>query len=291
MKDKKKILVIGSTGMLGSALTEKLKAMPVELHLASWPVKANETFLLDITNHDSVEEAFDRIRPDVVYNCSAYTDVDGAEKNVELAIAVNSTAVSLLGQYCYNYKSLLVHISTDYVFDGKGNTPYKPDDKPSPRTAYGKSKLMGENAIMESQCEFLIIRTSWLFGPYGKNFVETIINLASTRDEIKVVDDQIGCPTYTLDLADAMIELAQNGSRGIYHFSNSPACSWYDFACEIVAAAGLSCKVNPCRTEDFPRPAPRPAYSVLDISKMVEALKHPVGLWKDSLRDYISKRK
>jgi dTDP-4-dehydrorhamnose reductase len=110
------------------------------------------------------------------------------------------------------------------------------------------------------------------------------------RDEIKVVNDQIGCPTYTFELADTMIGLAQNGSRGIYHFSNQPACSWYDFACEIVATAGLSCKVNPCKTEDFPRPAQRPAYSVLDISKTVDALKHPVGLWKDSLRDYISKR-
>lgn len=291
MKNKPKILVIGATGMLGSALTGRLKAASADLHLSSWPVKADETFVLDITNPDEVEEAFDKVRPDIVYNCSAYTDVDGAEKNVEQAIAVNSTAVSLLGQYCYNYKSLLVHISTDYVFDGKGNSPYKPDDKTSPRTAYGKSKLMGENAIIESQCEFLIIRTSWLFGPYGKNFVETIINLASTRDEIKVVDDQIGCPTYTLDLADTMIELAQNGSSGIYHFSNQPACSWYDFACEIVTMASLLCKVNPCKTADFPRPAQRPAYSVLDISKTAEALKHPVGLWKDSLADYIGKRK
>lgn len=283
----KKILIIGASGMLGTALTNKLKKTEDHIFIATFPETIDGSILLDITNPEQVENEISNIKPDIVFNCSAYTDVDGAQSNVKAAMAVNAHGCENLAQSCKNNKALLVHISTDYVFNGNADTPYKPDDKTCPNTIYGKSKLDGEKAIIQSSCKHIIIRTSWLFGPDGNNFVKTIYNLAKMRDEIKVVNDQLGKPTYTLDLADCMIGLADKNAQGIFHYSNSPKCTWYDFAKEIVKIAKLNCNVLPCTTADFPRPAPRPAYSVLDTSKTEELVPGIVRPWQDALKDYI----
>ncbi len=282
----KKILITGASGMLGTALCRKIEASKSDLLKTTFPESHRDTTLLDITNADNLADVFEQYQPEVVFNCGAYTDVDGAQSNIQAAMKVNADGPGNLAQQCKNTGALLVHVGTDYVFNGKSTVPYKTGDKPCPNTIYGKSKLEGEKAIIESGCKSIIIRTSWLFGPNGKNFVATIINLARTRDQIKVVNDQTGCPTYTLDLADAMIALADKKASGIFHFCNPPACTWYDFAREIVKTANLECEVLPCTTEDFPRPAPRPAYSVMDLTETIKIIGD-IRTWKISLDHYI----
>ena len=284
----KKILVIGSTGMLGSDLSDKLLEHSCDVEFASWPKKDDKSFLLDITDSKSLVDSFETIKPEVVFNCSAYTDVDGAESDYEIAYKINATGVKNIAELCKKYNSLLVHISTDYVFPGDFDMPYRPDDFIGPVTAYGRSKLAGEKAIAETGCEHIIIRTAWLFGANGGNFVDTIIKLAKSRDEIKVVDDQLGCPTYTKQLVDCMIALAASNGRGLFHFCNGPACSWYDFASEIVKLSGIDCRVLPCSSDEFPRPAKRPAYSVLDISKTTQTVEMFVMSWQEALKDYLN---
>ena len=286
--DDKKIFVIGSTGMLGSALSDKLLELSCDVEFASWPKKDGKSFLLDITNSKSLADSFERIKPDIVFNCSAYTDVDGAEGDYDTAYKINATGVENIAKLCKKNNSLLVHISTDYVFPGDADKPYTPDDPTEPVTAYGRSKFAGEKAIAQTGCEHIIIRTAWLFGPGGNNFVDTIIKLAKSRDEIKVVDDQLGCPTYTKQLADCMIALAASNGRGVFHFCNGLACSWYDFASEIVKLSGIDCKVLPCSSDEFPRPAKRPAYSVLDISKTTQTVEMSVMSWQEALKDYLN---
>ena len=285
----------------------------------------------DITDRELALRVLSQLRPDVIVNCAAYTNVDGAEAEEHLAMRVNGEGPGNLAHVAKHLGATLMHISTDYVFDGKKNTPYQENDPVAPMSAYGRTKLAGEQAIIESGLErFFIVRTSWLYGPGGKNFVETIIRLAKEREELRIVADQVGSPTYTGDLATAIFNLLKStdhasrltehevstdhGSRitdhdpkktphpslltpyGIYHFSNSGQCSWYEFAAEIVAqmeGKGEPLKVKkivPIRTEEYPLPAPRPAYSVFSKEKYRAATGAEIPEWRESLSRYLEER-
>jgi dTDP-4-dehydrorhamnose reductase len=226
--------------------------------------------------------------PGVVINCAAYTDVDGAELNQELATAINGTGVGALAQACLERGALLVHFSTDYVFDGRASEPYKPETPRSPVSAYGKSKALGEQLIEESGCEHLMVRTSWLYAPWGKNFVKTITAAARRKPELRVVNDQRGRPTSAEGLADTTLKLLRHNARGVYHATDEGECTWYEFACEIVRLAGCEAKVSPCSSAEYPLPARRPAYSVLDLQK-TEALLGPLEDWGGALKKVIGR--
>jgi dTDP-4-dehydrorhamnose reductase len=230
---------------------------------------------LDVTDRDAVREA---IAPDdVVINCAAWTDVDGAEEQEAEALRVNGDGARNVAEAA----GVVVYVSTDYVFDGTKREPYVPSDPVNPMSAYGRTKLAGEQATAEANPRHHIVRTSWLFGPGGGNFVETILRLAGERDVLRVVDDQIGRPTYTRHLAEALIELSRRDDYGIHHRAGGGQCSWFEFAREIVERAGLDCRVEPCTTAEMPRPAPRPAYSVLaggDLPSWQEGLDAYLGV-------------
>ncbi len=245
---------------------------------------------IDITSPDSVFKVIGELKPEVVVNCAAYTDVDGCESNIETAMAVNGEGVGYLAMACRDLGALLVQISTDYVFDGGKGTPYAEDDAPCPLSVYGESKLAGEmNAAF---CpEHLIVRTQWLYGLNGKNFVETMLRLGAEKDELAVVDDQIGSPTWTVDLARAIIALIDSGCRGIYHAANSEYCSWNGFAKAIFEESGLSVSVTPMATTELNRPARRPLYSTLECSKLSGATGFRPQAWRDALREYLKLRK
>lgn len=282
-----KIMVTGAGGMLGSELTAQLLEEKTDTALFSWPEQITGSDKLDITDENAVKNAFANIKPQILFNCSAYTDVDRAEEQTELANKVNGTAVDILAEQCRQYNAIFVHISTDYVFDGNAKTPYLPDHPTNPQTAYGKSKLLGENKITQSGCKHIIIRTSWLYGPGGKNFVKTIVNLARQKGQLKVVNDQFGCPTCTADLAKCMISLANQAPQGIYHFCSPPVCTWYDFAVKALKFASINCDVRPCDSKEFPRPAKRPAYSALDVTQTQKYLNWKIPDWQQSLQKYI----
>jgi len=184
----------------------------------------------------------------------------------------------------------MVHISTDYIFDGQSNRPYQIYDTPCPINTYGASKLFGEAAVRETGGKFFIVRVSWLFGPGGKNFVDTILNLARERDELKVVDDQRGCPTYTIDLAEALTRLVESEVFGTYHVTNTGETTWFEFAKKIISAAGLNTQVSPCKTKEFPRPAPRPAYSVMDPFPLRQVIGYYLPAWEDAVERYVKQK-
>lgn len=273
------ILVIGSNGMLGRDLMALLDDRARGVDIGE----------IDITSMESVTRVFDSIMPETVINCAAFTDVDGCESNAERAMEVNGEAVGYLAMACRETGSLLVQISTDYVFDGAKGSPYLEDDAPNPLNVYGESKLAGEmNASFSPEC--LIVRTQWLYGLYGKNFVETMLNMAAERDEISVVDDQIGSPTWTVDLAKAVVALVDKGCRGIYHAANSDFCSWNEFAKAIFEASGITVPVTVMTTAELNRPAHRPAYSTLDCSKLARDAGITMQSWKIALAEYLKLR-
>lgn len=278
-----KILVTGGDGQLGKALRQVL---PNEDAFFS----TRKDF--DITNRKQTVLQITSVRPSIVIHTAAYTDVDGCEKNKELAFLVNVKGTENVALACKRIGSLMFYISTDYVFDGKKSRPYKEDDKPNPLSVYGKTKLQGEEIVKKLQRHF-IIRTAWLFGA-GKNFVQTILNLTKEKQEIEVVNDQIGSPTYALDLAKMIYKLIydlkdKNYEYGIYHITNDGKCSWYEFAKEIIQLGGLKTKMIPITTEHWqkikPDAARRPKYSVLDCSKIKKFGIKPKR-WKEALRDY-----
>jgi len=288
-----RIALIGSNGMLARKVREQAPPGSA-LHGYDLPE-------FDITDRAQVLSELSRLRPEVIINCAAFTNVDACEEQEELATRVNGFGPGNLAEAAKAVGAVLVHISTDYVFDGRKTTPYREEDPVGPISAYGRSKLAGEQAILASDLEkFFIIRTSWLYGPGGKNFVETIIRLASEREELRVVADQFGTPTYTGDLAQAiynLIELAGNASAfGIYHFSNLGECNWHEFATEIVAqmrGGGASFrikKLEPICTEEYPLPAPRPPYSVFSKEKYLQATGVSIPDWQVSLKRYIQER-
>ena len=274
------ILVIGANGMLGHDLMATLEGDVRGLDLPE----------IDITSFESVRRVLLTLKPEVIINAAAYTDVDGCETNVETAMAVNGEGVGLLALAAREIGAKLVQISTDYVFNGGKGSPYLEDDGQEPLSVYGESKLAGElNAAMAP--DFLIVRTQWLYGIHGKNFVETMLRLAKEKSELAVVDDQIGSPTFTRDLALAIKALLDNGCSGIYHAANGGYCSWNEFAKAIFEVEGLTVTVNTMTTKELNRPANRPLYSTLDCGKLAADTGFQPRHWREALKDYLQLRK
>ena len=269
------ILLIAPNGMLGRAWRLHLSDRAgVTLRTAQRPG-------FNITDPASVREHV-TASTGVVINCCAYTDVDGAEAHEDEATAVNGTGVGGLADACRDAGAMLVHYSTDYVFNGHAAEPYRADAPLEPVNAYGRSKAVGEQLIRASGCEHLILRTSWLYAPWGKNFVRTIANAAKQRDELKVVDDQRGRPTSCEHLAAVSMQLIEANARGTYHVTDGGECTWYGFAAAIAEHANPACVVRPCTSDQYPTPAKRPGYSVLDLSK-TQALVGDLPVWQDNL--------
>jgi dTDP-4-dehydrorhamnose reductase len=280
-----KTLIIGAKGMLGHELTKVF--LPFKPFL--WDVEE-----IDITNNEMVDEKISSLEPELIINSAAYTNVDGCETNEDIALKVNGLALGYLANVALKIGATLVHYSTDYVFDGEKSAGYLEDDTPNPVNAYGRTKLVGEKEILsvanaseqEQKLQYYIIRTAWLYGLYGKNFVETMISLAEKGGQIKVVDDQIGSPTYVADLAKATLDLSKsNNPYGIYHRTGSGEISWYGFAKEIFKVLGKDANLSPCKTQEYPTPAKRPKYSVLKSTKLPEMRN-----WSSALEDYLKER-
>lgn len=289
----KKVVILGAKGMLGMDLAR------VFYDYSPYLLDKDE---LDITDKKGISALFYNLKPDVVINAAAYTDVDGCETNRELASEVNGAAPGYLAEASRDIGAVFVHYSTDYVFDGKKSEGYSENDEPgNPLNFYGESKLAGENNIKKVGGDYYLVRTSWLFGGWPssakasegvpKNFVETMLRLAKEKDELRVVNDQHGKPTFSLDLARKTRELIEGKKDfGIYHITNEPATTWYDFAKEILATrpavAGREVRVSPCTSRDFPRPAKRPQYSILLNTKLP-----PLRSWQEALTEYMLSRK
>lgn len=274
-----KVLITGSNGMLGHDLIDVLNDKH-ELILTT-------SKTLDITDKEHTVEFIKENKPDIVINSAAYTDVDGCEENRERAFSVNGEGVRNLAIGCREADCPLVHISTDYVFNGKNDTPWVEDDEISPISVYGKSKLEGEQAIQEILDKFFIVRTAWLYGVNGGNFPKTMLELAKTHDELTVVYDEVGTPTYTPDLAEAIGKLIETDYYGIYHITNSGSCSWCEFAKYIFEIAGVDVKVTPVTASEFARPAPRPSYSVLNNKRWADNGFEPLRSYKEAIKDYL----
>jgi dTDP-4-dehydrorhamnose reductase len=253
------ILLISPDGMLGRAYEILLQSRGLEYTGVSWPA-------FDLTKPETVEPLL-REGVRTVINCSAFTDVDGAETREAEATAINGAGVALLAAHCKRLGATLVHFSTDYVFDGKATTPYAVDHEISPVNAYGRSKAAGEAAIRASGCEHIIVRTSWLYAPWAKNFVLTMEALGRSQQSIRVVNDQVGRPTSAQYLAERSLALLERGARGTFHVTDGGSCSWHELASAVIAATGSACRVDACTSEEFVRPAARPAYSILDLSE------------------------
>nr|WP_053377419.1 dTDP-4-dehydrorhamnose reductase [Paenibacillus sp. FJAT-27812] len=274
-----KIVITGASGQLGR-------------ELALWATDTADIIgfgreELDITSLPACRNLFALHRPDVVIHCAAYTAVDKAESEPDEAFRVNAAATRNVAVAAREVGAKLCYISTDYVFDGTGTAPYNEYDPTNPQTVYGKSKLAGEQAVQTLHDRFYIVRTSWVYGKYGNNFVKTMLKMAGERDQLKVVADQIGSPTYTHDLAAFLLELVHTDYYGIYHASNSGVCSWYDFAKAIFEDSSINILVEPCTTADFPRQAPRPAYSVMDHSAIRSNGLNVLRPWREALNHYL----
>jgi dTDP-4-dehydrorhamnose reductase len=276
-----KWLITGAAGMVGTDLQEAL-AIRGEDFL---PLTRSD---LDITDSRAVTAAAVEARPSIIVNCAGYTRVDAAESNERLANAINGSSVELLAQAANAVDALLVHISSDFVFDGRSQRPYDINDATAPLSIYGRSKLLGEHAATHAR-KHVIVRTSWLFGVNGANFVEAIRNqIQKGTNPIRVVNDQRGRPTYTRHLAEAIIRIASLDARGMIHYADEPECTWYDFASAIVEELGSGVTVKPVATEDFPRPAARPAYSVLSTERYERLTGVTPESWRDGLREYLA---
>lgn len=294
------VLVTGANGQLGNEMrvinrdsAERFVYTDVN------QVEGNETIHLDITDIDAVRSIVKENKIDVIVNCAAYTNVDAAEENEPLAEMLNAKAPQNLAVVASENNALLVHVSTDYVFGKEPyNRPCREDQRGTPTGVYGMTKLHGEENIMASGCKYVIIRTAWLYSEYGKNFCKTMLNLTSSKPRLKVVFDQVGTPTYALDLAKAIMAIIADYSAdmnaqsyahtGIYHYSNEGVCSWFDFTKMIAEYSGQTvCSIEPCHSNEFPSPVVRPSYSVLDKTKIKETFGISVPYWTDSLRKCI----
>ncbi len=269
-----KVLLTGADGMLGSDLS------PV-LENAGYEVFETNKKQMDIIDSECVSDIISEIKPDIVIHCAAYTNVDRAEVDYENAYKINVVGTENVANAANNIGAICVYISTDYVFDGKKNTPYTILDKPHPINNYGLTKLKGEEAVQKKCTKYQIVRTSWLYGHHGKNFVETMLSLRN-KEEIRVVDDQTGCPTWTVELAEGIIKILDM-PYGIHHICGSGFASWYDFAKEIFKIEGLNVNLLPCKSEDYPLPAKRPKYSIMDNHGLCRD-------WRCSLKDYLALR-
>ena len=278
------IIVTGSNGQLGS----ELKDLQNNLPQYEWVFTTRDN--LNLEKEEDIQALFDQYKPEWFINCAAYTLVDKAESEKEQSLSANAIAPGLIAQQCNLSGTKLIHISTDYVFHGDGTQPYKPEDTTNPVNFYGETKLQGELNVLKNNAESIIIRTSWVYSSYGKNFVKTMRNLMANRSELNVVADQKGTPTYAKDLADAIISIIKSPIQawGVYHFSNAGEITWYDFATKIRDISALNCNVHPIPTSQFPTPAKRPSYSVLDKSKIVENYNIVLRDWQESLAECIS---
>jgi dTDP-4-dehydrorhamnose reductase len=278
-----RILLTGADGQLGQELQQTLMPLGEVIALTRQE--------LDLSQGEHIRQLVQQIQPAIIVNSAAYTAVDKAESEVDLAQAVNGTAPTIMAEEAEKIGALLLQVSTDYVFDGQKNTPYLETDPTHPLSSYGKSKLAGEVGIQQVTDNYLILRTAWVYGVYGKgNFVKTMLRLGQDREELRVVADQVGSPSWAKDIAEAIAQLLQSETTGIYHFTNSGVVSWYDFAIAIfeeASALGFPLKVQrviPITTADYPTPAVRPAYSVLSGKKITETLGDYPPYWRDSLR-------
>jgi dTDP-4-dehydrorhamnose reductase len=292
MPDHVKILVTGANGQLGKELKELSSSFP----------EFDFIFLsrtdLPIHHYEMVRDYFKVYKPSFFINCAAYTAVDRAEQEKDLAMQVNGESVGVLAAICKENDCRFIHVSTDYVFDGNATEPYTEDSPTNPQSAYGASKLEGEKQALQFNSDTIIIRTSWVYSEFGKNFVKTMMKLMSEKKEISVVNDQTGSPTYALDLAEAILTIVANSSAqsknwkpGIYHYSNSGVISWYEFAVAIKEITGVDCVIHPIPTSSYPTPAKRPVYSVLNTKKIQQEFGIVIPEWKQSLAKCMPKVK
>lgn len=278
------VIVVGGIGQLGQSLSHVTKDIrDITFHFLS-----EED--LDITHADKVNATFEKYQPNYCINAAAYTAVDKAEESIELATAINVTAVEYLAKACATHNTTLLHVSTDFVFDGKSKVPYKETDQPNPLGVYGQTKLDGELVIPRFLEQYYIVRTSWLYSPFAANFMKTMIRLGSERDALSVVNDQIGTPTQALDLAAVLVHIIKTDNSGthpygLYHFSNEGQCSWYDFAKQIFIENTIEIDLKPIPTTAYPTPAERPKYSVLDKSKIKSVFGIEIRSWEEGLKN------
>ena len=273
------ILVTGANGQLGNEI--RRRSVGCNHHFTFTDVAE-----LDITDAAAVLEMASNTKAEFIINCAAYTNVDKAEDDEQTAHLINCTATANLAAAAKQVGATLIHVSTDYVFDGCGCTPYTEEAAVAPTGAYGRTKLAGEQAVAESGCKHIIIRTAWLYSPFGRNFVKTMRTLTAEREHLQVVFDQVGSPTYAGDLADAILHIVEGGTHeayGTYHYSNEGVCSWYDFAKEICEMSGNACDIRPCHSNEFPSKVARPHYSVLDKTKIKTTFGISIPHWKESL--------
>lgn len=273
-----KVVLLGAGGMLGRAFAQRLQAAGSAVDVPK----------LDLSRQEAVA-ALPVADGATVINCAAWTDVDGAEAAEAEATVVNGHAVGWLAERCHDAGATLVHFSTDYVFDGNADAPYPIDHPRSPVNAYGRSKAEGEVRVLGAGAEVLLVRTSWLYAPWGKNFVKTMAALGQSRDHLRVVDDQRGRPTSAEGLVDTTLALLEVGYRGIAHATDGGECTWYELAKAVIERVSPSCRVVPCTSEEFVRPAPRPAYSVLDLSETERAIGHELRPWPEAVDDVVTR--
>ncbi|NLG15981.1 MAG: dTDP-4-dehydrorhamnose reductase [Fibrobacter sp.] len=282
------VLIVGSGGQLGSDMVKVFRKEQYAVEEIDFPS-------IDISDRESVRKAIAKTRPSYIINCAAFTAVDDCETKQETAYAINAKGPENLALTAEETGSLLVHISTDYVFDGTKITPYVETDAPNPLTVYGKSKLEGERLVAQSCSRHQIFRIAWLYGLHGNNFVKAIRNAAvkkiSSGEPLKVVNDQFGTPTYTVEVCRQILKCINSGNHGIFHCTSEGWCSWYDFAREILSKSGIDVKVVPCTTEDFPRPAPRPRYSVLENARLKGLGLNIFPEWKVAFENYLDEEK
>jgi len=273
-------LVTGAGGQLGSDVTAVLEMYGED-------AVACDRTTLDVSDADSVNDVLGEAKPQIVINCAAYTKVDDAETDEEAAFCVNADGPDLLARWCYDANARLVHVSTDYVFDGTAASPYDEETPIAPKSAYGRSKAAGERAVLTSGAHAWIVRTAWVYGAVGANFVKTMARLSRSRESVQVVDDQVGAPTWSLHLARGLVAIGASAAEpGIYHCTNGGEASWYVFTRAIYAEMGLDpARVEPTTTDAFPRPAPRPAYSVLSNAKWLSAGLPAMPHWRDGLHE------
>lgn len=280
-----KILITGASGQLGTEIQEMAsKILDGTFHFYN-------SSQLDITNEKAVNEVFLSNAFDYCINCAAYTAVDKAEEDCEMADRINVTGAENLAKACDQYNATMIHISTDFVFDGTHFKPLKESEPTNPVNYYGASKLKGEKAVAATLNNHFILRTSWLYSSFGNNFVKTMLRLAQTKDELNIIADQIGSPTYARDLSKGILQIisSKKKSYGLYHFSNEGVASWYDFTKAIFEYQNLKTKVNPITTEQYPTPAARPHYSVMDKTKFRESFNAEIPHWRESLRECLAK--
>lgn len=279
MSNKKVILVSGASGQLGSSLRENQKKYQQNFHF----IFADRS-MLDLCSEQSIRDTIQKVKPDIFLNFAAYTQVDNAEKKIKEAFLINEKASALIAESCKKINCHLIHISTDYVYAGNGLEAYKESDPCDPINVYGKSKRAGEQSILKLCNSAVILRTSWLYSKHGNNFVKSMIRLGTERDALNIVNDQIGSPTWTEDLIEAIFSLITNNCSGIFNYSNEGSCTWFEFAENIMELMDIKCAVHPIPSSEFPTPAKRPLFSLMDKSKIKNHTGLAIPHWKDALK-------